>query len=131
MEKWFVMTKRADFDAIGRHFHIDPVTARILRNRDLTTEEEIRSYLHGTAADLYDPRLLKDVEKAALILRDKIREGRKIRIISDYDVDGISANYILSKGLGRCGADVDHRVPDRMTDGYGVNVNQIDCCRTD
>ena len=126
MEKWYVMTKRADFDAISRRFNIDPVTARILRNRDLTTEEEIRKYLYGSADDLYDPKLLKDVEKAAVILRDKIRQGKKIRIISDYDVDGISANYILSKGLKRCGARVDHRVPDRMTDGYGVNVNLID-----
>ena len=120
MEKWFVASKRADFNKIGEVFHISPVTARLMRNRDLTTIEEMQRYLYGSLSDLYDPHLLKDADKGAEIIKEKIEAGKKIRIISDYDVDGVSSNYILYQGLKRCGADVDYKIPDRVEDGYGI-----------
>ena len=86
----------------------------------------MEKYLHGTLQDLYEPSLLKDAKKGVDIVRKKIEEGKKIRIISDYDVDGVSSNYILYKGLLRCGADVDYRIPDRVADGYGINEHLID-----
>ena len=125
MEQWILMTKRADFNTIATRFQISPVLARLLRNRDIISDEEISSYLFGSLEDLPSPYLLKDVEKAADIILQKIREGKKIRIISDYDVDGISSNYILWRGLGRCGACVDYRIPDRVEDGYGINEHLI------
>ena len=119
------MTKRADFNAIASRHHISPVLARLLRNRDIITDEEITTYLSGSLEDLPSPYLLKDVEKAADLLLHKIQEKKKIRIISDYDVDGISSNYILWKGLKRCGALVDYCIPDRVEDGYGINNHLI------
>ena len=126
MEQWFIAAKRADFNGLAKNLHVSPVLVRLMRNRDLTTEEEMKRYLHGSLKDLYDPHLLKDVEKGAAVIRGKIAEGKKIRIISDYDVDGVSSNYILYKGLKRCGADVDYRIPDRIADGYGINEHLID-----
>ena len=126
MEKWFVASKRADFNKIGEVFHISPVTARLMRNRDLTTTEEMQRYLYGSLSDLYDPHLLKDADKGAEIIKEKIEAGKKIRIISDYDVDGVSSNYILYQGLKRCGADVDYKIPDRVEDGYGINEHLIE-----
>ena len=125
MEQWFIASKRADFNKIAADFHISPVLARLLRNRDLITEEDIRIYLHGSLSDLPSPYLMKDIEKAAHIMRQKIDQGARIRIISDYDVDGVSSNYILWKGLTRCGARVDYRIPDRIEDGYGINEHLI------
>ena len=98
MAKWFMAAKKADFNKIAQRFQIDPVIARIMRNRDLVTEEEIHLFLQGTLEDLHEPRQLKDVEKAACILKDKIEAGKKIRIIGDYDVDGICSTYTLYKG---------------------------------
>lgn len=126
MEKWFVASKRADFNKIGEQFHISPVTARLMRNRNLITVDEMQNYLYGSLADLYDPHLLKDVEKGAGIIKDNIEYGKKIRIISDYDVDGVSSNYILYRGLRRCGAEVDYKIPDRIEDGYGINEHLIE-----
>lgn len=126
VEQWFISAKRADFNGIARRFHISPVLARLMRNRDLTTEEEMQRYLYGSLEDLYDPSLLKDAEKGVAIIKKKITEGKRIRIISDYDVDGVSSNYILYKGLSRCGAQVDYRIPDRIADGYGINEHLID-----
>ena len=126
MEKWFVASKRADFNKIGEVFHISPVTARLMRNRDLTTIEEMQRYLYGSLSDHYDPHLLKDADKGAEIIKEKIEAGKKIRIISDYDVDGVSSNYILYQGLKRCGADVDYKIPDRVEDGYGINEHLIE-----
>ena len=99
MSKWFLAAKKADFDRIAKEFGIDPVIARIIRNRDIVTDEEIRLFLQGSREDLHEPELLKDVKKAAEILREKIKQGKKIRIIGDYDVDGICSTYILYKGL--------------------------------
>ena len=99
MEKWVVTAKRADFQAIAEKFHIDPVTARLIRNRDVVGEENIRIYLHGSRNDMCDPWKLKDMEQIVRILMKKIQEKRKIRIIGDYDIDGVMSTYILLKGL--------------------------------
>lgn len=129
MEKWFIQTKKADFDGNGKKFHIDPVIARIIRNRDVVTEEEIQLYLNGTLDNLHSPWLLKDMEKAVNIIREKISKQEKIRVIGDYDIDGVNATYILLNGLKRCGAVVDTDIPDRMKDGYGINENLIDSAK--
>ena len=125
MEKWFVAAKRADFQEIGKKFHIDQVTARLIRNRDVVGDDAIRKYLYGDRKDLHDPRLLKDCSRTADLLKRKIEAGKKIRVIGDYDIDGVNASYILYQGLTRCGARVDVEIPDRMKDGYGLNQNLI------
>lgn len=122
---WMLHTKRADFSAIAERFHISPVTARIIRNRDITGEHEIEKYLHGTRRDLYDPHLLKDMDRAVDILREKIEKGLRIRIVGDYDIDGICSSYLLYQGLKRCGARVDYQIPERIRDGYGINESII------
>lgn len=124
-ETWTMMTKRADFNGISARFGISPIIARLVRNRDQITDDQIRVYLYGTLQDIPAPGLLKDVQKAAEIIREKIRQKKKIRIISDYDVDGVSSNYILMKGLIRCGAQVDYKIPDRIQDGYGINIHLV------
>ena len=125
MAKWMVAAKRADFDQIAAKYCISPVMARLLRNRDLENDEEIQKYLYGTKEDLYDPLLMKDMTKAAAIMKEKIRQEKRIRIIGDYDVDGICASYLLLKGLRALGAQVDVVIPHRMKDGYGLNDNLI------
>ncbi len=125
MEKWVISAKRAEFQNIAEKFGIDQVTARLIRNRDVIGEEEIRQYLFGTLSDLCDPHLLKDADRAADILLAKIQDGKKIRIIGDYDIDGVNAAYILLKGLKKLGASVDVDIPDRMKDGYGINETLI------
>lgn len=125
MEKWFVATKKADFDAWSEKFHISPVTARIIRNRDVVTEEEVQKYLYGKLADLHSPMLLMDMDEAIRVILEKISQGKVIRIIGDYDVDGICAAYILTKGLKTAGANVDTAIPHRIRDGYGLNEQLI------
>lgn len=122
---WMLQTKRADFTALAQRFSISPVTARIIRNRDVVGEEEIRRYLHGTIWDLYDPHLLQDMDKAVAILQKKIEAGSPIRIVGDYDIDGICSTYLLYRGLVRCGARVDYQIPERIRDGYGINESII------
>lgn len=122
---WMLQTKRADFTALAQRFSISPVTARIIRNRDVVGEEEIRRYLHGTIRDLYDPHLLQDMDKAVAILQKKIQAGSPIRIVGDYDIDGICSTYLLYRGLVRCGARVDYQIPERIRDGYGINESII------
>lgn len=124
-ERWVVQNKKADFYGIGQRYGIDPVIARLIRNRDIQDEKEIEQYLYGSVEDLPAPILMKDLEKAVSILIQKIHEGKRIRIISDYDVDGVVSNYILYTGLDRCGALVDYKIPDRIRDGYGINENLI------
>ena len=124
-EKWVVAAKKADFQAIGKRFGIDPVVARVMRNRGLTDLDEMELYLHGGRKDLFDPHLLKDVDRAAGIIRQKIQEGKKIRIIGDYDIDGIQSTYILLCALRRCGAQADIVIPDRILDGYGLNAHLV------
>ena len=126
MSKWVVSAKRADFKAIAEKYGIDQVTARLLRNRDVVTDEDIRLYLNGKLSDLPSPRLLKDADNAAGILEKKIREQKKIRILGDYDIDGVSATYILLKALRAAGASCDYYIPDRVADGYGVHDHLID-----
>lgn len=125
MEKWMVANKKADFKALGKDFGIDQVTARLLRNRNLTSREEIRLFLHGGREDLYDPHLLKDADLLADILLEKIQGEKKIRIIGDYDIDGVMSCYILKSALQRCGAEADVEIPDRIADGYGLNESLI------
>ncbi len=125
MSKWMVAAKRADFQKMAQEFHISPVLARIIRNRDVITEEEMRKFLTGTMDDLYAPELLKDMDKAVDILVAKVAEKKKIRIIGDYDIDGVCSTYILYKGLTYCGAVVDTAIPHRMKDGYGLNENLV------
>lgn len=125
MEKWVVAAKRADFKQIAAHFHIDPVTARLLRNRDLVTIEEMEKYLNGGLADLYDGSRMAGMETAVKLLEEKIEAGKRIRIIGDYDVDGIMSSYILLKALHGLGAKADVQIPNRLTDGYGINESLI------
>lgn len=130
-EKWFVMTKRADFGAIAEKYGIDPVTARILRNRDMIEEEDIAKYLKPDLADLYSPHQMKDMDLLVNILKENIQEGKQIRIIGDYDIDGVQATYILLKGIRRAGGRVTAAIPDRMKDGYGINENLIAQAKAD
>lgn len=125
MSRWMVAAKRADFDTIAKKYQISPVLARIIRNRDVTDDKDIDKFLNGTRKDLYAPELLKDMEKAIEILLEKIEQGKQIRIIGDYDIDGICSTYILYKGLTECGARVDTAIPHRIHDGYGLNDHLI------
>lgn len=126
MEKWFVAAKKADFDEWGRRFGISPITARLIRNREVCTPEEAERYLHGSFLDLYPPEMMADMEDAAAILEEQIRLNNKIRVIGDYDVDGITAAHILTKGLRALGASVDTVIPHRIRDGYGLNEQLIE-----
>ena len=126
MANWRVAAKRADFNAIAQKYKITPVLARIIRNRDIIADADIDKFLHGGIRDLYSPLLLKDMEKAVELLMAKIEQQKKIRIIGDYDIDGICSTYILYRGLCECGAVVDTAIPHRMHDGYGLNEHLID-----
>ncbi len=121
MAKWMVAAKKADFDKIAEKYHITPVMARIMRNRDLVEDADIEKYLYGNLEDLYDPLLMKGMKKAAEIIAEKIAEGARIRVIGDYDVDGICASYILITGLCMLGGNADTVIPHRIEDGYGLN----------
>ena len=146
MEKWMVSAKKADFQKLAAEFGIDPVTARLIRNRDIVGEEAMREYLYGDLTWLHDPHLLKDMDKSVRILQEKIREGKKIRVIGDYDIDGVCSTYILLKGFQRAAKElsqrcsleagrysvekendtqIDYEIPDRIKDGYGINESII------
>lgn len=126
MERWVLLRKGADFEAIGKKYQISPRLACLIRNRDVIGEKAVDRYLNGTISDLYDGMLMKDVDKAIDILKEKIAEDKKIRVIGDYDIDGVNATYILLEGLERLGAYVDSDIPDRISDGYGLNQHLID-----
>lgn len=126
MERWYITMKKADFNAIGEKYHISPILARLIRNRDIIGDEAVDFYLNGTIADLYDGMLMQDMDRAVEILSEKIREEKKIRVIGDYDIDGVNSTYILQEGLSGLGADVDTDIPDRIKDGYGLNRALID-----
>lgn len=126
MQRWFITMKKADFNRIGEKYHISPILARLIRNRDIIGDDAIDFYLNGTIADLYDGMLMKDMDRAVEILAEKIREEKRIRVIGDYDIDGVNATYILQEGLSVLGADVDTDIPDRVKDGYGLNKMLID-----
>ncbi len=125
MEKWLVTAKKADFNGWAQEFGISPVLARIIRNRDITESSQVRKYLYGTLADCYSPWLLGGMEDAVELILQKIQENVSIRVIGDYDVDGICSSYILTKGLQLLGANVDTAIPHRIHDGYGLNDHLI------
>lgn len=125
MERWVLLRKGANFEAIGERYRISPRLACLIRNREVTGDNEIDKFLNGTAADLSDGRLMKDMEQGASILKKKIEEQKKIRIIGDYDIDGINAAYILLEGIERLGGVVDSDIPDRIADGYGLNIELV------
>ncbi len=131
MEKWFVINKGADFEKLGKEFGISPVTARLIRNREVIGEAAFERYLYGSLKDLYDPHLLKDADRLTDILKVKIEEQKPIRIIGDYDIDGVMSTYILYRGIQHCGGNVSTQIPDRMKDGYGINENLIDQAKRD
>ncbi len=131
MAKWLLTTKRADFQAIGEKYNIHPVTARIIRNRDVIEDEDIRLYLNGEKKDFFHPSLLKDAKKMIQILQKKIAEKKSIQVIGDYDIDGVMATYVLVTGLKRCGAQVSTQIPDRIHDGYGLNRQLIERAKAD
>lgn len=124
-EKWMLQTKRADFDEMARDHRISPVTARIIRNRDVTGKESVEKYLRGGIKDLYNPHLLKDMDRTVDILKEKIEQSKPIRIVGDYDIDGVCSTYLLYRGLIQVGAVVDYEIPDRIKDGYGINESII------
>ena len=126
MERWVLLRKGADFEAIGKKYQISPRLACLIRNRDVIGEEAVDRYLNGTISDLYDGMLMKDMDKAIDILKENILEDKKIRVIGDYDIDGVNATYILLEGLERLGADVDSDIPDRISDGYGLNRHLVE-----
>ena len=126
MERWVLLRKGADFEAIGKKYQISPRLACLIRNRDVIGEEAVDRYLNGTISDLDDGMLMKDMDKAIDILKEKILEDKKIRVIGDYDIDGVNATYILLEGLERLGADVDSDIPDRISDGYGLNRHLVE-----
>lgn len=137
---WTMYGKRADFFGIAERFHIDPVTARVIRNRDMITDEEIDTYLNGGLDRLHDPVMMKNMEKGCSLMLEEIRSRNRIRIISDYDVDGVSSNYILYKGLQRvwehengspAGDGIDYDIPHRIYDGYGINIRMVDAAAAD
>ncbi len=121
MEKWMVAAKKADFDGWGRQFGISPVLARIIRNRDITEPREVEKFLGGTLSDCYSPWLLKGMEQAVAVIGEELDRGTKIRVIGDYDVDGICSAYILTRALREMGALADTAIPHRIRDGYGLN----------
>ncbi|SET33536.1 single-stranded-DNA-specific exonuclease RecJ [[Clostridium] polysaccharolyticum] len=122
MEKWFIRNRKANYALIASQFGISEVTARIAVNRGISSNAEMRMYLHPSLGDLHEPRKMKHMELASEIIREKIKAGKKIRIIGDYDVDGVMSTYILYTGLKYCGANVDYEIPDRIKDGYGINI---------
>lgn len=126
MEQWLEIRKSGRFDEIGKKYGIDPVVARIMRNRDVTEDGEIESYLNGTTASMGNPWLLKDAQEGAELLREKIQEKKKIRIIGDYDIDGVMSTYILLQAIRELGGVVDVEIPDRIKDGYGVNEQLVE-----
>ncbi|MBD5530181.1 MAG: single-stranded-DNA-specific exonuclease RecJ [Lachnospiraceae bacterium] len=121
MEKWMVAAKKADFDGWARQFGISPVLARIIRNRDITEPQDVEKFLRGTLSDCYSPWLLKGMEQAVAVIEEELEKGTKIRVIGDYDVDGICSAYILTRALREMGARVDTAIPHRIRDGYGLN----------
>ena len=131
MEKWIEIRKGGNFMEMAKKYGIDPLIARIIRNRDIIDEKEITEYLNGGKEALHNPHLLKDVDKAAEIIAEGIAGKKAMRIIGDYDIDGVNATYILLEGIRRCGGNVDAAIPDRMKDGYGINEHLIEQALSD
>ncbi|WP_312432024.1 single-stranded-DNA-specific exonuclease RecJ [Lacrimispora sp.] len=130
-EKWMLQTKRADFEEMARCYRITPVTARIIRNRNVMGHEAVEKYLYGGLKDLYSPHLLKDMDRTVAILKEKTEQLRPIRIVGDYDIDGVCSTYLLYQALSQVGAAVDYEIPDRLKDGYGINESIIRAAAAD
>lgn len=126
MKKWVIKAKSADFEGIAERFGISPILARLIRNRDIISDRDIDFYLNAGMGDMYDPFLLKDMDKACEMLIYAIDNGRHIRVVGDYDIDGVCATVILCRGLLAAGGKVSYRLPHRIRDGYGLNNNIID-----
>ncbi|MFA9465218.1 MAG: single-stranded-DNA-specific exonuclease RecJ [Velocimicrobium sp.] len=124
-ENWFIKNKKGDFSLIAKGHQIDPVIAQLIVNRGIHCNEEMDQYLNPSLSNMHNPLAMKDIEKACELLKKKISEGRNIRVIGDYDVDGVMATYIFVTGLLNCGAKVDYEIPDRMRDGYGINIEIV------
>ena len=124
-EKWIVHSKKADFDGFAKALGVSPIVARIMRNKDLESIEAQKRFLDNSLENMHNPSLMKDMDKAIDIIILKIEEGKHIRVIGDYDIDGICSTYILVKGLQGVGAFVSYDIPDRILDGYGINENLI------
>ena len=131
MEKWFIKNKKANFKVIADTFGISETLAKLVVNRDIKSNEELEAYLKPSLDHLHGPEKMKDMEKSCNLLMQKIQEGAKIRIVGDYDVDGVMATYILYTGLSKCGANVDFEIPERIKDGYGINISIIDAAIAD
>lgn len=130
-EEWRVKQPAADIRALAEQFSISPILAHIIVNREITEPDAVACYLSDDLAYTHDPALMKDMDKGCQIMKEKIRAGKKIRIISDYDVDGITSNYILYQGLQKAGADVSYDIPHRIMDGYGMNVRLVEAAYAD
>ena len=128
---WRIYALRGDFDSLAQRFGIDPVVARVIRNRGITTPEEYENYLFGTLDSVNPPETMLDIELGADIIADSIEEGKKIRVVGDYDVDGVMSTYILYDALKKLGADVSYDIPHRVRDGYGMNVRIVDDAHND
>lgn len=128
---WMLHAKKADFDGLAARFDISPVTARIIRNRDIEDEAAFDRYLNGSLEDLYSPGLLPDMEEAVKRIRRAVKEKRRLRIVGDYDIDGVCATAVLYKGFARIGADADYVIPERIRDGYGINEQIIEAAAAD
>ena len=128
---WMLHAKKADFDGLAARFDISPVTARIIRNRDIEDEAAFDRYLNGSLEDLYSPGLLPDMEEAVRRIRKAVKEKRRLRIVGDYDIDGVCATAVLYKGFARIGADADYVIPERIRDGYGINEQIIEAAAAD
>ena len=129
--QWLIQAKKADFNAIGAAFGISPVTARLIRNRDVVGMDAVYQYLNGTVEDLYEPMLLPDMGRCLEVLQRKIEEKKRIRIVGDYDIDGICSTYLLYRALTRAGAMADYEIPNRIRDGYGINESIIRAAAAD
>lgn len=124
-QNWVIRAKKADFDALSKQYNIDPVVARVMVNRDLE-ESQFDMFLNPELERMHDPFLMEDMNRAVRIICHDVEEGNSIRIVSDYDVDGVMSNYILYKGLKRIGADVDYVIPHRVKEGYGISEDIIE-----
>lgn len=125
-EKWIIASKKADFQTLANQLHVNPILVRLMRNRGLTTYEEMNAYLNGDLRILHDPHLLKDADKAVDIIKKHIREKHLIMVANDFDCDGISSGYILESCIRKVGGDVYVDTPDRIADGYGINARMIE-----
>lgn len=125
-EQWIQAPKIDGNQELAAQFHMSPMAMRLIRSRAGESEAEVRAYLCGTLEDLADARLMKGMTEAVALLLEKIRAGASIRIIGDYDIDGVNATHILVTGLRRVGAQVDTVIPDRLKDGYGINEHLIE-----